>query len=153
MARAIWYPAALGPLLAACTLGQPIQSVQEVPAPPDTVAERVAAGFVRLGLDRPSDEGERKLSANLGHVRTNWANCPPRFVGAGDDRRIMATAGRRHGNVEVTLAPVPAGTRVEVHTRYVGVYRNYATGYTFETPCNSTGVVENELVAAAAGEG
>jgi hypothetical protein len=145
--------ALLAPLLTACTLGRPIESVREVAAAPATVAERVTAGFQRLGLDEPRDAGGGTLSTRLGHVRTDWARCRARLVSSGDGSRRMATAGRRFGEVAVSLAPVPAGTRVEVETKYTGVYRNTATGYTFQTPCESTGVIENRLVAAAAGEG
>lgn len=153
MARAIWPLAALGPLVAACVAGGPIEPVREVAAPPPVVGERVAAGFRRLGLSDPQTGSDGTLRAALGSVRSEWARCRPRLVSAGDDRRVLATANRRRGDVEVRLTPVPAGTRVEVRTRYVGFYRNTATGYTFETPCASTGAVEDELTTAAAGEG
>lgn len=151
MRRASLALAALAPLLAACTA--PIESVREVPAPPATVAERVAAGFQQLGAGELQKDGAGKLSASLANVRTSWATCRARLVSSGDGSRRMATAGRRFGDVAVSLAPVPIGTRVEVETNFVGVYRNIATGYTFQTPCDSTGAVETELIAAAAGEG
>lgn len=153
MARAIWLLAALGPLVAACVAGGSIEPVREVAAPPPVVGERVAAGFRQLGLSSPQTGSDGTLRANLGNVRTEWAKCRPRLVGDGDGRRVMATANRRRGDVEVRLTPVPTGTRVEVRTRYIGFYRNTATGYTFETPCASTGAVEDRLTAAAAGEG
>lgn len=153
MARAIWLPAALGPLVAACVAGVPIEPAREVAGPPSAVGERVAAGFRHLGLGSPRANDDGTLSAGLGHVRTEWAKCRPRLVGGGDDRKVMATANRRRGDVDVTLTPAPTGTRVEVRTHFIGIYRNTATGYTFETPCASTGVIENGLIAAAAGEG
>jgi hypothetical protein len=153
MARAPWLLAALGPLAAACVAGPPLETVREVAAPPAVVEERVADGFRRLGLEAPSPKGDGSLGATLGHARTDWARCRPRLVSSGDGARRMATAGRRHGEVTVALAEVPAGTRVEVRTSYIGVYRNTATGYQFETPCESTGAVEEGLLAAAGGQG
>lgn len=153
MARLPWHLAVVGPLVAGCALGARPEPVREVSGPPEVVAERVVGGFRRLGVAEPRVLDDGSLSTMLGHVRTDWARCRPHLVGGGDGRRVMATASRRHGEVTVGLADVPAGTRVDVRTRYIGVYRNTATGYQFETPCESTGAVEEALLAAAGAPG
>lgn len=153
MIRLPWHLAVCGPLVAACTGGALPEPVREVAGPPAVVAERVAGGFRRLGVAAPSAKDDGSLGTTLGHVRTDWARCRPHLVSGGDDRRVLATANRRYGEVTVGLAEVPAGTRVDVQTRYIGVYRNTATGYQFETPCESTGIVEDALLAAAGAPG
>jgi hypothetical protein len=52
--------------------------------------------------------------------------------------------------VTVILEPAAAGTRVSVRPAYSASYRNAITGYGFERPCRSKGVLERRLLDAAA---
>lgn len=136
--------------LAACTTGI-VDPVREVPGSPELVSDRLVQGAKRLGLSQPTSASAETVRLDLAHARTSWTSCPPMLVGGGDDTRRMATASRRWGEVDITLAPVPTGTQVAIRSRFVGLYRNPITGYSFETPCRSAGTLEEGLLEAAAG--
>jgi hypothetical protein len=136
--------------LTACTTGI-VDPVREVPGAPELVSDRLVQGARRLGLGQPSSASAAAVHLDLPNARTNWTSCPPMLVSGGDDTRRMATASRRWGEVDITLAPVPTGTQVAVRSRFMGLYRNPITGYSFETSCESTGELEEGLLEAAAG--
>ena len=143
-----------GLLLAGCGLSPVIETSREVPLPPPAVEERVSDAIRDLGLGEPRSMAGGRLGVSLPHARTAWTSCPPQLVSGPDDERRVATAARRRGEVSVALAPLPpSGTRVDVTTRFIGIYRNQVTGYTFETPCRSSGVIEERLLGAAGGAG
>jgi hypothetical protein len=56
----------------------------------------------------------------------------------------------RRGAVEVFLEPSGQGTTGVVTARYTGSYRNSILGYGFDSPCDSTGALEQMLARAAA---
>lgn len=137
--------------LAACT-GAPVQSSRVVPGDPAAVGRRVEAEMRALGL-RSTRRDDGIVAARTPAASDDWAGCSPALVGRGGangSRRLVSVRNRK-AEVEVTLVPDGAGTRVEVNARFTAGYDNPETASHFERPCRSTGVLEAQLLAAAAG--
>lgn len=140
-------------LLAGCAAAPP-ESARAVAAPPAAVAGRVAGALADLRLvPRPAAAGRGGVTAAIANVPTAWAECRPMLVGDSDDRFRMVTAGARHGSVAVSVEAAPASgeTRVRVSPSFAATYRNTINGTSFDARCESTGVLERRLLAAAAG--
>ena len=152
MPRFLGPPAIVGLLcLAACATRAPVETNRAVSGDPRTVRGRVAAELARLGLSGgPAGDGGA-LRASTAGAPEGWASCPPVLVGGGDVGRRMATADREQAQVTVGFVPVASGTQVSVQAGFAASYRNPISGYAFERSCRSNGVLEQRILAAAAG--
>ena len=144
-----WATAAAVVALAACATA-PIETARTVPGDPAAVRARLEAELTRLGFRLASGSPDTSLEATADAAAVDWAACTPVLVSAGDDRRRMASAGRRQARVRIDLVSRDRGTAVTVVTSFVASYRNTSSGYSFERACRSKGVVEARLVEAAA---
>ena len=134
-------------LLAACATA-PVEVRREAAGNPEQVTERIAARLTALGF-QVSDRSAAGLTATSKSASPDWARCPPRRVGDGDDRRIMVTARTRRATVHVGLTPVDGRTAVEVRTEFEASYNNPMRAETFSAACGSTGVIEAAGLEAA----
>ena len=144
----LWATAPTVLALAACATG-PIETARIVPGDPAAVRVRLEAELSRLGFQPTSGSPVTSLEGTAGSAAVDWAACPPVLVSAGDDRRRMASAGRRRASVRIDLASRDGGTAVTVDTDFAASYRNATSGYSFERACRSKGVVEARLLDAA----
>ena len=111
-----------------------------------------ARGFVIT----PSITPNASLDANSGGPGlTEWASCPQITL---RDPFAEAFRFRRTGasdfDTQVTFKATPAAadqTRVIIRTLSVGNYQNSFIGTAEQASCRSTGVLENELLAALRG--
>ena len=134
-------------LLAACAIG-PVEVRREVPDGPERVADRIAARLSELGLT-VSDRSATGLTARSSSALPAWAACPPRRVGGGDDRRVIASARTRQAQIRVDLVPMDGRTQVEVQAIFTASYTNPIRAETFTADCRSNGVIEAAVLEAA----
>ncbi|MGD9507761.1 MAG: hypothetical protein AB7I59_19535 [Geminicoccaceae bacterium] len=134
-------------LLAACATG-PVEVRREVSDGPEQVADRIVARLTALGLS-VSDRSATGLTARSTSALPAWATCPPRLVGGGDDRRVMASARTRQALVRVGFVSAGGGTRVEVEADFTAGYTNPIRAATFTAGCRSTGMIEAAVLEAA----
>jgi hypothetical protein len=138
--------------LTAC-IARPVEPTRlQAAAPPEEVAQRIERALGQAGFSVRRVVGGSGLSATRASVPYAWASCPPVLVsdyGDTNRKRMEMPVGRR-GAVEVFLEPAGQGTTGVITTRYTGAYRNSIIGYGFDSPCDSTGALEQELARAAA---
>jgi hypothetical protein len=139
------------PALGGCLALQPIETVRDVTAEPGLVRQRVRAELERLRLDPSGAADEDALTTRIDSVPVTWTRCRPMLLGDQEDRFRMVTARDREGEVTVALTSVPPVTQVRVTPRYRAAYRNPINGTSFDTPCESSGVLERRLLDAAQG--
>jgi hypothetical protein len=138
-----------GTLLAGCTLGE-ADTRRTVPGDAAEVAGRVEAELRRLGFVDLERTGGG-IEARALTVEDSWAVCGPILVGDGDDRYRMVSAERERGTVRVTFAEAPDGVMVAVLPTFAADYRNPNKGIVIPRACRSGGVLEGQILAAAAG--
>lgn len=146
-----WYAPLLAlSLLAGCTTG-PVEVRRQVPGGSEQAADRIAARLTALGLT-VSDRSASGLTARSASALPAWAACPPRRVGGGDDRRVLASVKTRQAQIRVDLAPSNGQTRVEVQANFTASYTNPIRAETFTADCRSNGVIEAAVLEAAGEE-
>lgn len=135
-------------LLAACA-GERPPPVRAVPGTPETADAKVAGALSRLQLvPRPAEAGSG-VAASIHSVPASWSICRPMLLADGDDRFRMVNPTSRQGSVTVITSPAATGTEVQVTPMFEATYRNAITGTSFQSACESTGVLEQKLLDAA----
>lgn len=130
---------------------------ETVPAAPEEVVARIDAALRRLNLAPvgpvvvgiPIEARSQRISP------PGWADCPDvqiRDPFAEALRARTASAGNISSSATVTIRPAEGGTSsVSVRAVHEGTYINAFTNNPEQRPCRSTGELERELLAAAAG--
>jgi hypothetical protein len=128
-----------------------------VPAAPEEVVARIDAALRRLGLAPvgpvvvgiPIEARSQRISPPA------WADCPEvqmRDPFAEALRARPARAGNISSSATVTVRPADGGaSSVRVRAAHEAIYLNPFTNNPERRPCRSTGELEGELLAAAAG--
>ncbi len=121
---------------------------------PEIAIERVRAALIARGftpelLSGPAGTLE---ASHDDEATTDWAVCPKitvrdPFSEAFRSRRVDAGEVATRVSVKAAAA-TPNGSRVAVRALSVGTYVNSFTGTPQQSACRSTGVLEQELVAA-----
>lgn len=130
---------------------------ETVPATPEEVVARIDAALRRLNLAPvgpvvvgiPIEARSQRISPR------SWADCPDvqiRDPFAEAFRARTASAGYISSSTTVTVRPAEGGaSSVSVRAVHEGTYINAFTNNPEQRPCRSTGELERELLAAAAG--
>ena len=113
-----------------------------------TARERVAQAFDGLGLTASTPDATRFTGRF--DATSDWAFCRPIVVEIGDHDRLVDMASGRV-RVEVRYSEVAAGTRVTIEPGFTATYTPRGLGRSFERRCNTYGVLEQEALAAIAG--
>lgn len=157
-------PAALALLAAGCTLPTnpatvPGPLTATVAAPEAAVRERVAAAMRAAGLQPEPTPAGGLVARVRGAARSEWASCRMLLIYDRDSdirRSDWAEPGARDLEVAVTLRPAaadPAATEVTAAAATTATYRNIYRNLPVRARCGSTGVLERQLLDAAAARG
>lgn len=130
---------------------------ETVAAAPAEVVARIDAALRRLNLAPvgPIEVGIPIEARSQRISPPGWADCPDvqiRDPFAEALRARTASAGNIRSSATVIVRPAEGGTsRVSVRAVHEGTYINAFTNNPEQRPCRSTGELERELLAAAAG--
>lgn len=145
-------------LLAACS-STPPPRLPPAPRPPlddagAAVSSRLIQALLAQGFRVTSDPSGTLIRGERAEAPADWFDCPSVVVNDPDPKRSRRAFVRPDGAstlVEAQVGPVGARERVDLDVTMTGLYRNHFDRVPFRRPCASTGVIEAQLRAAAAG--
>ena len=155
---------ALGLLtMAACSMEPPLQvgdagvaRSREVSVAPDVARQHLLAQFEASGFKVDTSLGSGALRAETMSAPPGWASCPTATANDpySDANRFSSEEPKGlRVLVVATVTQISGTTVVSLEPRYFGQYDNPFTNTTFERNCVATGVLEKQLLDAAAAAG
>jgi hypothetical protein len=146
---------ALSAFLAACaTPSAPaIERARTVEGSPDAVQARVLAELTRLGFSLTPTATPGVLAGVAGSGSpAAWSDCPQIIVRGGESGGQLSfeQPQSRAVAVRVEIGPAITGSAVAVDLATEATYLNRYRNQTFQGRCTSTGVVERQILDAAA---